>query len=109
MNSQAILRKIDAMKLLQRSTPFDGEGEAAKLAIHRLEAKLDNVATVQRVGLLGQWQRTSWLLLLPGTQWTDRERDFLESMRCMRSSPSERQQAWLKVLHAKAERGRRNG
>ena len=107
--SQAILRKIGAMKSLQRSTPFDGEADAAILAIRRLESRMPPAPSVQRVGLLGTWQRTAWLLLLSGMKWSKRERDFLESMRCKRSSPSERQDAWLKDLDSKAKANRPEG
>ena len=107
--SQSILRKIDAMKALQRSTRFDGEAVAATAAIHRLEAKLPPAATVHRVGLLGSWQRTAWLLMLSGMKWSERERDFLESMRCKRSAPSDRQESWLKDLRAKADAYRPEG
>lgn len=109
MNNHAIIRKIDALKSLQQSTSFTGEADAATLAIHRLEARLPHAAGVQRVGLLGSWQRTAWLLLLSRQKWNHREHDFLESMRCLRSAPSARQQSWLQALHAKAEGARRNG
>ena len=101
--SQAILRKIDAMKALKRSTLFDGEADAATLAIRRLESRLPPALSVQRVALLGSWQRTAWLLMLSGRKWSERERDFLESMRCKRSAPSERQEAWLSDLSLKAK------
>ena len=104
--TQAILRKIDAAKAVQRSTGFNGEADAASEAIRRLEAKLPPMATVQRVRLLGPWQRTAWLLLLSGVKWNDREREFLESMRCMKSGPSEKQNSWLKDLGARADRHR---
>lgn len=107
--SQAILRKIDAMKALQRSTLFGGEADAATLAIKRLESRLPPEPTVKRVGLLGPWQRTAWLLLLSGMKWSERERDFLESMRCKRSAPSERQESWMKDLRAKADALRPEG
>ena len=107
--SAAILRKIDAMKALQRSTPFDGEADAAKLAIRRLESRLPPAATVHRVGLLGPWQRTAWLLMLSGMKWSERERDFLESMRCKRYAPSERQESWLSDLSSKAKGVHRHG
>jgi hypothetical protein len=97
----SLLRKIDAVKALQRSTGFSGEADAATAAIKRLEARLAPNSGVQRVGLLGPWQRTAWLLLLSGMKWSDRERDFLESMRCKRSAPSERQTSWLADLKAR--------
>ena len=101
--SKAILRKIDAMNSLQRSTPFDGEADAATLAIRRLETRFPPAPSVKRIGLLGSWQRMAWLLMLSGMKWNERERDFLESMRCKRSAPSKRQEAWLKDLRAKAD------
>ena len=104
--SQAILRKIDAMKALQQSTRFDGEADAATLAIRRLESRLPPAPSVKRIGLLRSWQRTAWLLMLSGMKWSERERDFLESMRCKRSAPSERQEAWLKDLQVKGEQHR---
>ena len=109
--SQAILRKIDAMKALQQSTRFDGEADAATLAIRRLESRLQPAPSVKRIGLLGSWQRTAWLLMLSGMKWSERERerDFLESMRCKRSAPSERQESWLKDLRAKADDHRPEG
>lgn len=107
--SQAILRKIDAMKAVRRSTRFDGEADAAMLAIRRLESRLHPAAAVKRIGLLGSWQRTAWLLMLSGMKWSERERDFLESMRCKRSAPSERQESWLKDLRAKANALRQEG
>ena len=82
MSGQPILRKIDAMKCLRQSTPFEGEARAADRAIQRLEAKLVPVASLQPARLLGKWQRTAWLLQLSGITWSERERDFLESMRC---------------------------
>ncbi len=103
MNNLSLLRKIDAAKALQRSTGFDGEADAASAAIQRLEARLTPDKGVQRVGLLGPWQRTAWLLMLSGMKWSERERDFLESMRCKRSAPSERQTSWLKDLKAKGD------
>ena len=109
MNNHAIIRKIRALKSLQQSTSFAGEADAATLAIRRLEAKLPPAVGVQRVGLLGTWQRTAWLLLLSGTKLNDTERDFLESMRCKRSAPSQRQEAWLKGLRAKADAYRPEG
>ena len=105
--SQAILRKIDAMKALQRSTPYSGEADAASMAIRRLESRL--APSVQRVGLLGSWQRTAWLLMLSGMKWSERERDFLESMRCKRSAPSDRQKSWLVDLDSKAKANRPEG
>lgn len=107
--SQAILRKIDAMKALKRSTLFDGEADAATLAIRRLESRLPPAPAVKRIGLLGSWQRTAWLLMLSGMKWSERERDFLESMRCKRSAPSERQEAWLRDLDSKAKASRPEG
>lgn len=107
MNNHSILRKIDALKAVRRSTGFAGEADATSLAIERLEARLPSVPTVERVGLLGSWQRTAWLLLLSGVKWSERERDFLESMRCKRSAPSERQTSWLVDLKAKG--GRHHG
>ena len=103
MNAQAILRKIDAMKALKLSTRFDGEADAATLAIRRLESRLPSVPAVKRIGLLRSWQRIAWLLMLSGKKWSERERDFLESMRCKRSAPSERQEAWLKDLQVKGD------
>lgn len=103
MSNLSLLRKIDAAKALQRSTGFGGEADAASAAIRRLEARLTPNSGVQRVGLLGPWQRTAWLLLLSGMKWSDRERDFLESMRCKRSAPTERQTSWLSDLKAKGE------
>lgn len=105
----AILRKIDAIKALQRSTTFDGEADAATLALRRLEGQLPHTLGVKRVGLLGSWQRTAWLLMLSGTKWDERERDFLESMRCKRSAPSERQESWLIDLDRKAKANRAEG
>ena len=107
--SQSILRKIDAMKALKRSTRFDGEAYAAMLAIRRLESRLPHAPSVKRIGLLGSWQRTAWLLMLSGMKWSERERDFLESMRCKQSAPSERQESWLKDLRAKADDHRPEG
>ena len=107
--TQAILRKIDAMKALKRSTTFDGEAYAAMLAIQRLESRLPPAPSVKRIGLLGSWRRTAWLLMLSGMKWSERERDFLESMRCKRSAPSERQESWLKDLRAKADDHRPEG
>lgn len=107
--SQAILRKIDALKAVHRSTDFDGEADAAMLAIRRLESRLPVVPSVQRVGLLGSWQRTAWLLMLSGMKWSERERGFLESMRCKRSAPSERQKSWLLDLDLKAKAKRPEG
>ena len=107
--SQAILRKIDAMKALQRSTPFDGEADAATLAIRRLETRLPPAPSVKRIGLLGSWQRTAWLLMLSSMKWSERERDFLESMRCKRSAPTEPQGAWLRDLGDKADAYRPEG
>ena len=107
--TQAILRKIDAMKALKRSTTFDGEAYAAMLAIQRLESRLPPAPSVKRIGLLGSWQRTAWLLMLSGMKWSERERDFLESMRCKRSAPSERQETWLKDLGNKAKASRPEG
>lgn len=101
MSNTSLMRKIDALKAVQRSTGFDGEADAASAAIKRLEARLGPNSGVPRVGLLGPWQRTAWLLLLSGKKWTERERDFLESMRCKRSAPSERQTSWLADLKAK--------
>ncbi len=109
MNSQSILRKIDAMKALKRSTQFDGEADAATLAIRRLETRLPPAPSIKRIGLLGSWQRTAWLLMLSGMKWSDRERDFLESMRCKRSAPSERQESWLIDLDRKAKANRAEG
>ena len=109
MNNHAIIRKIDALKSLQQSISVTGEADAATLTIRRLEARLPPPAGVQRAGLLGSWQRTAWLLLLSGQKWNQREHDFLESMRCLRSALSERQQSWLSGLHSKAEGGRCNG
>jgi len=107
--SHAVLRKIDALKALQRSTSFEGEADAAMLAIRRLESRLRAAPSVQRVRVLGPWQRTAWLLMLSGMKWSERERDFLESMRCKRSAPSERQESWLKDLGAKSEALRPEG
>ena len=103
MNNQSTLRKIDALTALRRSTQFEGEAMAADMAIRRLEAKLGPVPSVPRVKILMKWQRTAWLLLLSGTKWNDREREFLESMRCKRSAPSERQDAWVKDLQSRAD------
>lgn len=103
MNSQSILRKIDAMKALKRSAQFDGEADAATLAIRRFETRLPPAPLVKRIGLLGSWQRTAWLMMLSGMKWSDCERDFLESMRCKRSAPSERQESWLEDLRVKAD------
>ena len=105
----AILRKIDALKAVHRSTDFDGEADAAMLAIHRLESRLPAAPYVQRVGLLGSWQRTAWLLMLSGMKRSERERGFLESMRCKRSAPSERQKSWLRDLDSKAKTSRPEG
>ena len=105
----AILRKIDALKAVHRSTDFDGEADAAMRAVRRLESRLPAELSVPRVGLLGSWQRTAWLLMLSGMKWSEREHDFLESMRCKRSAPSERQEAWLKDLKAKADALRPEG
>ena len=107
--SQAILRKIDALKAVRRSTGFDGEADAATLAIHRLESRLSAAPSVQRVALLGSWQRTAWLLLLSDMKWSERERDFLESMRCKRSAPSDKQDSWLNDLGNKAKAKRQEG
>ena len=104
-----ILRKIDALKAVRGSTQFKGEATAADMAIQRLEAKLGPVPSVPRVAILMKWQRTAWLLQSSGIKWSERERDFLESMRCKRSSPSERQEAWLKDLKAKADAYRSKG
>ena len=48
-------------------------------------------------------------LLASNLQWSERERDFLESMRCKRSAPSARQQAWLSDLSLKAKGVHRHG
>ena len=48
-------------------------------------------------------------LLRSNLQWSERERDFLESMRCKRSTLSERQESWLKDLKAKADAYRSKG
>ena len=109
MNNQSTLRKIDALTALRRSTEFEGEAKAADMAIQRLEAKLGPVPSVPRVKILMKWQRTAWLLLLSGIKWSERERDFLESMRCKRSAPSERQEAWIKDLQCKAEAHKARG
>lgn len=103
MSNSSLMRKIDAAKALQRATGFDGEADAASAAIRRLESRLVPEPTIRPVGLLGSWQRTAWLLLLSGRKWSERERDFLESMRCKRSAPSERQFSWLSDLKAKCE------
>lgn len=105
----SILRKIDALKAVRGSTQFKGEATAADMAIQRLEAKLGPVPPVPRVKILMKWQRTAWLLLMSGTKWNDREREFLESVRCKRSAPSERQEAWLNDLSLKAKGGLRHG
>ena len=105
----SILRKIDALKAVRGSTQFKGEAMAADMAIQRLEAKLGPVPFVPRIEILMKWQRTAWLLQLSGIKWSERERDFLESMRCKRSSPSERQDAWLKDLDSKAKANRPEG
>ena len=105
----SILRKIDAVKAVRGSTQFKGEATAADMAIQRLEAKLSSIAAVPRVEILMKWQRTAWLLQLSGIKWGERERDFLESMRCKRSTPSERQKSWLNDLRAKADALRPEG
>ena len=107
--SPAILRKIDSLKAVRGSTQFKGEAMAADMAIRRLEAKLGPVPSVPRVKILMKWQRTAWLLLLSGTKWSEREREFLESVRCKRSAPSERQDAWVKDLQCKAEAHKARG
>ena len=48
-------------------------------------------------------------LLRSNLQWSEREHDFLESMRCKRSTLSERQESWLKDLKAKADAYRSKG
>lgn len=101
MRDHTISRKLSALQALCESTPFEGEAEAARLAIKRLEAKHSPNPSINRAVLMGPWQRTAWLLLLSGMKWSERERDFLESMRCKRSAPSERQSSWLKDLKAK--------
>ena len=107
--SPAILRKIDSLKAVRGSTQFKGEATAADMAIQRLEAKLHHIPSVQRVSITHKWQRTAWLLQLSGIKWSERERDFLESMRCKRSTPSERQESWLKDLDRKAKANRPEG
>lgn len=54
-------------------------------------------------------QRTAGRLLASNIHWSERERDFLESMRFKRSSPSERQMSWLNDLSLKAKGGLRHG
>ena len=105
----SILRKIDALKAVRGSTQFKGEAMAADMAIQRLEAKLGPVPFVPRIEILMKWQRTAWLLQLSGIKWSERERDFLESMRCKWSAPSERQQAWVKDLQSKADAHKARG
>ena len=84
-----------------------------------LAAKAANVANPAKPGranygpipaelMLGH-QRTAARLLASDIQWGERERDFLESMRFKRSSPSERQKSWLKDLSLKAKGGLRHG
>ena len=107
--SPAILRKIDSLKAVRGSTQFKGEAMAADMAIRRLEAKLGPVPSVPRVEILMKWQRTAWLLQLSGMKWGERERDFLESMRCKRSAPIERQESWLIDLDRKAKANRAEG
>ena len=107
--SPAILRKIDSLKAVRGSTQFKGEATAADMAIQRLEAKLHHIPSVQRVSITHKWQRTAWLLQLSGIKWSERERDFLESMRCKRSAPSERQKSWLLDLKAKEDAYRSKG
>ena len=109
MSNQSTLRKIDALTALRRSTQFEGEALAADKAIQRLEAKLGAAPSVPRVEILMKWQRTAWLLQLSGIKWSEREREFLESMRCKRSAPSERQKSWLLGLKAKADAYRSKG
>ena len=48
-------------------------------------------------------------LLRSNLQWSEREHDFLESMRCKRSTPSERQKSWLNDLSLKAQGGLHHG
>ena len=48
-------------------------------------------------------------LLRSNLQWSERERDFLDSMRCKRSTPSDRQKSWLNDLSLKAKGGLRHG
>ena len=109
MNNHSTLRKIDALTALRRSTQFEGEAMAADMAIQRLQAKLGPVPSVPRVETLMKWQRTAWLLKLSDMKWSERERDFLESMRCKRSAPSERQKSWLLDLKVKADAYRSEG
>ena len=54
-------------------------------------------------------QRMARRLLASNIQWGERERDFLESMRCKRSAPSERQKSWLLDLKVKADAYRSEG
>ena len=53
-------------------------------------------------------QRMARRLLASNIQWSERERDFLESMRCKRSAPSERQEAWLTDLSLKVKGAHRH-
>ena len=48
-------------------------------------------------------------LLASDFQWSERERDFLDSMRLKRSTPSERQMSWLNDLSLKAKGELRHG
>ena len=117
-------RVVAASRLLDSDNP--GERGAALNAVQRLLASQGksigdvladglkpSVLSIDhldqpRATLLRPWQRKAWLLQASGIKWDVRSRDFLESMRCRRFAPTDKQLAYLDDLQAKAERNRRD-